>query len=466
MKFDQKIDIEIKRHTADIGFNFDPETFDFLLSEGKLLLILDGFDEIPDKKRKKVALELESIATKYTKSRILVSSRPNAGINNSWKFRNYKIDDLHINDQLKFVKHVFKAQESCDDILRLLKTENLISKVTITPLLLTLFMITYHVRRFQPDSIIEFYSMIFPTMLYRHDRMKLGFNRERLSKLTDYQFQRCFESLSFISLKENKARFNRRTFLNYVQTVIRSENFVKDIEDKIVDDLMNITSLIVSDGFDEYSYVHKSIQEYFAATYLKEIEINKREIFYSRVSKNIDTFRHWENVLNFLKIIDNYAYTKYFFYSYRKKFLGIKSKNNVVLNKRRFNELISPETTALVTEEGEILEIKWGGSIFATIEPKYAQLIRNDIEHRLEKYEKEFALFLALCDLDKYEKYQESEEFIVPLLEVLSTNMDILDEIRENVASNIKNSPYVRDVLNEETRIAKSDNLKDLILNL
>ncbi|TOB74529.1 hypothetical protein CGJ99_23330, partial [Vibrio parahaemolyticus] len=67
----------------------------------------------------------------------------------------------------------------------LLDSSNFLSEVTVSPLLLTLFAITYNSRQFKPDSLSEFYSLIFPTMLYRHDRMKVGFERERKSNLTD-----------------------------------------------------------------------------------------------------------------------------------------------------------------------------------------------------------------------------------------------------------------------------------------
>ncbi|MEJ2268083.1 MAG: hypothetical protein P8X70_03335, partial [Nanoarchaeota archaeon] len=93
----------------------------------------------------------------------------------------------------------------------------------------------------------------------------------------------------------------------YLKAFIISDNeLIREGLDNILNDIVNITSLIISDGYDEYSYVHKSIQEYFAATYLKETTLNQREVFYSKVSESYDVFRVWENVLVFLKIIDSH----------------------------------------------------------------------------------------------------------------------------------------------------------------
>ena len=195
-------------------------------------------------------------------------------------FEKHIIKTLSKEQQTEFVNHIYKNGDQAEAINKILTTSSFLTEVTNTPLLLTLFTITYNARQFKPDSLAEFYRLIFPTMLYRHDRLKIGFERERKAGLTDYQMERVFEDLSFLSLNNNSPRFSASNFRVFLESVAQLESISENLEDLLIDDITSITALIIRDGFDYYSFSHKSIQEYFAAVFLSKLSDEKKNSFY------------------------------------------------------------------------------------------------------------------------------------------------------------------------------------------
>lgn len=259
LKYQKKLKEELMEAIEDLGVKLDNSLFDFLAKSEKIILFLDGFDEVPNSERAQVARELETIVRTYPDLSIVVSSRPDSGMGSSFYFAKRKISPMLLDTQKNFVNYLYKTDKQSESINNILSNSIFISEVTTTPLLLTLFTITYNARQFKPDSLAEFYSLIFPTMLYRHDRMKIGFERERKAGLTDYQMQRLFDSLSFLSLNDNNTRFSTFLFQSYLEKAATLERLPENIEDLLIEDITNITALIVRDGFDEFSFTHKSI---------------------------------------------------------------------------------------------------------------------------------------------------------------------------------------------------------------
>jgi len=250
LKYKNKLKDDLMEAIEDLGVKLDLTLFDFLAQSEKILLLLDGFDEVPNNERARVTRELETIARTYPKLRMIISSRPDSGMGSSFYFSKRKISPMKLETQQDFVKHLPKIGRQSESINKILVSSRFISEVTTTPLLLTLFTITYNARQFKPDSLAEFYTLIFPTMLYRHDRMKIGFERERKAGRTDYQMQRLFDSISFLSLCDNNTQFSVSQFQRYLENAAKLERLPDNIEDLLIDDITNITALIIRDGFN------------------------------------------------------------------------------------------------------------------------------------------------------------------------------------------------------------------------
>ena len=448
----------------DFGIALNADVFEYLAESEKIVFVLDGFDEIPNSERYRAAQELETMARTYPKLRIVVSSRPDSGMGSSVYFSKRIIKNLSPQCQVDFVKHIYSDGDQAVAINNLLSQNSFLAEVTNTPLLLTLFTITYNARQFKPDSLAEFYSLIFPTMLYRHDRLKIGYERERKAKLTDYQMQRLFEALSFISLKNNKTRFPSTLFRVYLENSSRLERIGEDLEDKLIDDITSITALIVRDGYDSYSFSHKSIQEYFSAVFLARMSDNRKERFYSLVMTDFNEYRKWQNSLTFMSIIDEGNYIKYFLVPFRRNSLNMDLYGNVKITYKSLMTMVGSDSKVLVGEDGDILEYYWGDTIYSSLYKEYSEFSRGLVKRYIEKSKAKVASFISFCDSNAFEKYQYDDRTFIITIDAFMKGEKLQKKACKYISEEFKSSELMEELRVLEAGLEVSENIADELL--
>ncbi|MGN5149345.1 NACHT domain-containing protein [Aeromonas enteropelogenes] len=464
LKYEGRLKDELMNAIEDLGVKLDNSLFEFLAKSEKIVFFLDGFDEVPNKDRSRIARELETIVRTYPDLRIVVSSRPDSGMGSSFYFSKRKISPMSLNTQRDFVKHLYKSDQHAENINNILSNSGFISEVTTTPLLLTLFTITYNARQFKPDSLSEFYSLIFPTMLYRHDRMKIGFERERKAGLTDYQMQKIFDSLSFLSLHENNSRFTTYIFQRYLCNAAKLEGLPENIEDLLIDDITSITALIVRDGFDEFSFTHKSIQEYFAAVFISRLNESKKSGFYRLVINDFNEFRKWQNTLAFLETIDERNYKKHFLIPYKKKALCLDINQKVNISYPSLVNLIGVDTKIRVDETGKLKEMYWGDTFSSVLYIQYSNFAKKAILDYLMMVKSKIADFLSYCDDSDYESFQNFDGEFVILADRFLKGCRLQKDVSEYLSGKFEKSIFKTEVLNMENELCKSDKITNEIL--
>jgi len=464
LKYAKKLKDEFMGAIEDLGVKLDNSLFDFLAKSNKIILFLDGFDEVPNKERARVARELETIVRTYPDLRIVVSSRPDSGMGSSFYFSKQVISPMLLNTQKKFVNHLYQADKQSESINNILSNSNFISEVTTTPLLLTLFTITYNARQFKPDSLSEFYSLIFPTMLYRHDRMKIGFERERKADLTDYQMQRLFDSLSFLSLNDNNTRFPTNLFQRYLDDAAKLERLPEDLEDLLIDDITSITALIVRDGFNEFSFTHKSIQEYFASVFISRLSDVRKTGFYNLVINDFNEFRKWQNTLVFLETIDERDYTKYFLIPYKKKALCLNGDSNINVNYPSLMKLLGSDSKMRVNETGKLKELYWGDTLSSVLYVQYSEFTKKIIGNYLKTKKIMIAEFLSYCDESDFINFQKLDGDFVIVIDKFFKENRLQKKVSKYLSSEFELSSFKAEVLDMEAELYTSDKATDEIL--
>lgn len=464
LKFESTLREELIFAINELGVSLDSSIFEHLALSGKIILFLDGFDEIPNDKRSKIARELENIARAFPDLRIVVTSRPDSGMGSSVYFYKLKIDPMSLPIQIEFIEHIYKSKQQSESINSILNSSTFLSDVTTSPLLLTLFSITYNARQFKPDSLSEFYSLIFPTMLYRHDRMKVGFERYRSSGLTDYQMQRLFDSLSFLSLNDNHTRFSANKFRKYLEDASKIERLSENLEDALISDISDITALIVRDGFDYYSYTHKSIQEYFSAAFIYRLSESKKSKFYKMVIDNIHEFRKWQNVLSFLNTIDERNYTKYFLIPYKRHTLCLNLNGNVSINYNSLLTLIGRDSRIKVDENGNVMEFYWGDTLSSVLYIEYSTFAKHIVSDYFKSICKETAEYISYCDQEDYENFQTFDGYFVTSIDYIIKGISKQKEICKKISHLFERSKFKSEVLSLERELNMADKITDQIL--
>ena len=85
---------EIYSSLKALDLDVDNELFSGLATSGRLLLLLDGFDEIAEAQVQRVISEIEDLSALEGIIRIVVSSRPDSGLEASPHFQVISLDDL------------------------------------------------------------------------------------------------------------------------------------------------------------------------------------------------------------------------------------------------------------------------------------------------------------------------------------------------------------------------------------
>lgn len=291
------------------GIGGGASIFSYLAANGKIALVLDGFDEIPIELVKSAVFAIEQLRTKNNELRLIISSRPYHAAQNLQGFNVYALAELAKADYEVFLRKI--VPESVDRFsvtAAISHAPESIKGIITTPLMLTLLVLVYKNEREIPSTLPIFFDKLFNTVFTGHDRLKAGFRRDHLTGLSESKIQTLFDAFCMtimqlggdrtISLYDFKKAFS--IALKYApDSKCEMEHFRKDI--------INTTCLMLEDGFDETTFLHKSIMEYHAASFIKNAPDSTACKFYKIAPSNM---MNWETVLLFLSSIDSYRYGK------------------------------------------------------------------------------------------------------------------------------------------------------------
>jgi hypothetical protein len=292
----------------DIDNNID--VFDYLARSGKVTLLLDGFDEINTALVPEAIARLEFLCEKYNDLKIIITSRPSSEIQKSRFFKNVTLAGLKNDDQRGFLRKLNLSNDKVKKIFFAISENSQdIAELITTPLMLTLLVMVYESEKEIPSEIPEFFDKLFTTVFTQHDKLKAGFVREHHSGLSERKLQLLFEAFCFFvafagmgrsltSEKFNEAFENAKKYSNGINC--EEESFKKDI--------VKVSCLMLEDGYDMLTFLHKSISEYFAAAYISRVSEGTAEKFYKRVS---NSYLEWSEILRYLEKIDPYKFSKF-----------------------------------------------------------------------------------------------------------------------------------------------------------
>lgn len=312
---------------SSIGIVNDKLVIEYFLRRGKLVFLLDGFDEIDAELRSATIRTIEEYRHNYKNIKIVVSSRPNSDIQHSTIFEVTRIKVLNHDDRKALINRLVDDVATKDMLLAALEGKCKIEDVLITPLLVTLLIITYKSESEIPENLSEFYRSLFNTLLKRHDKTKPGYKRQRKTEIGNVEFERVFENLCFSSLNNYKLSLSECELHDFCKSALMAQNIDNVKPESYMHDLVNITCLLLLDG-TKYYYLHKSIPEYFAAQKIAgDKNTTHKALFYEQLRNN-EIPENWYQSIYFLSEIDEYNYVKELLLPYYYRTFRL-SKNDV-----------------------------------------------------------------------------------------------------------------------------------------
>lgn len=314
-----------------------------LLSSGDFIIFFDGYDELALNKKENVTRDICNITKKYKKNKYILTSRPLVNIDMLEHFHNYQVCEMNLDEITLFVKKQFSQteQELADKIIATIKNED--SKIyhsfLSNPLLLSMFIITYQSDSNVPQKRSDYYYQVFNTLYSVHDTSsKLGFVRDRKTKLLKENFIDLLKRFSFKAFLSQKYAFSEEYFSTEMQNIKTDLNLTFSNDDLLFDLEVSI-GILTQDGLD-ITYPHRSLQEYFAALFVTSLtHENKLKIYQhlqTRCESSFGTFVVYDylNFYSLLSEMDQTNFIKYFFIpilkSSKQKVCNLKNSDSIV----------------------------------------------------------------------------------------------------------------------------------------
>jgi hypothetical protein len=293
-----------------LGITINDEIFHVLADSGKVLLLLDAFDEIPEEIKSQVLTDIEDLSHKYDKLRIIITSRPNQSIERSNLITAVNLDNLQGNEYKDVINKLADGKKWAKELVDHIEKKAVhVRDLLCTPLMVTLLVLSYKSFQKLPSKLSEFYDSLFQTLLQRHDGSKPGYTRQKKCNLDDSEYRQIFETLCILCKKSGLQTFSSKKIDELAKSAIESCN-TKLSSAKYLDDIIKITCLILKEG-DEHRYIHKTVQEYYTSSYIQKKPETWADTFYRKISSS-RAEELWQQELEFLMEIDSYRYNKYY----------------------------------------------------------------------------------------------------------------------------------------------------------
>ncbi|AFY37634.1 putative signal transduction protein with Nacht domain [[Leptolyngbya] sp. PCC 7376] len=260
--------------------SFAGDQLDYALKKGKIILILDGFDEVNRDRKEVVEREIIEIAGHYENVLLVCSTRPDDRFISWEEFHTYQVLPL---DKVKALNLIRKMRFDATIKSNFIKAldANLYDKhksFASNPLLLTMMLLTYEQIAEIPEKIHLFYHEAFSTLFHKHDAFKSSYRRKTYTGLSIDDFAKLLSTFSLLSYSQEKYSFSRDELIELLKASKKISKIIAE-EENILNDLLFSVCILQKDGL-KYTFTHRSFQEYFTALFLTNFNsCQKYELF-------------------------------------------------------------------------------------------------------------------------------------------------------------------------------------------
>lgn len=279
-----------------ISSSFKKEQLDYALKLGKVLVILDGFDEVNSEDRENIEKEILYLSNNYHGVKILLSSRFDNRFSSWEEFYQYKVLELDKDKALSLINKLDYDEQVKQPFLEELDKTLYQSHESFAsnPLLLTMMLLTYEQIAEIPSKIHLFYEQAFLTLFNKHDSLKSMYKRKSFSQLPLDDFKRCLEAFCILSYCDRLYSFEENEINKYlVNSIVVSGVNTKSHD--FLNDLLDSVCILQRDGLG-FTFTHRSFQEYFTAQFIVNKVTDKKYDLLDRIFN-----LNWrDNILNMI----------------------------------------------------------------------------------------------------------------------------------------------------------------------
>ncbi|CAN1209389.1 Histidine kinase [Tumidithrix helvetica PCC 7403] len=296
--------IRVKRRVLDTVLKPNAKAIETLLLQGRMLVLLDGLDEVSGKHGKTILREIEKFTENYPRNQIVLTCRIAAKEYTFDQFTEVEIADFDEQQIATFAKNwFFEKDVKAEDFLTELKKINRVEELATSPLLLTLLCLTFEESGSFPNNRSELYKEGLDALLAKWDA-KRGIRRDSVyNSLSVKKKQDMLSQIALTTFEKRDYLIKQNHLESYICDYIRNAANAKTDDEGLHFDsevvLKEIEAqhgLFVERAKGIYSFSHLTFHEYFAARQILS-PINPKKLYTSlqKLIRNI-TDRRWHEV--------------------------------------------------------------------------------------------------------------------------------------------------------------------------
>lgn len=273
---------------------FDKEVLESLFIAGGFVIFLDGYDEISSKNKPFVTRNIQDFEAKAPDNKYILTSRPEEELACFGAFQEFRIRELKKDESYDLLKKYDLDGETSQQLIAKLKTGrySMINEFLKNPLLVSLLFAAFDFKQTIPLKKHIFYRQVFDAYFDSHDFSKGdSYVHEKKSNLDIDDFDKVLRKIGFDCLKKQKIEFEKDELLAIIDKAKASYSNLNFSSMSLLHDLLKAVPLFCQDGM-YYKWVHKSLQEYFAAEFIYKDSKNNQDAILTALykSKKLDLY--------------------------------------------------------------------------------------------------------------------------------------------------------------------------------
>ncbi|WP_348257384.1 NACHT domain-containing protein [Leptolyngbya sp. AS-A6] len=299
-----KPNISIKAVIAEeletCGFPYSEDLTELFLKNGKLLVLLDGLDEVPTANLDHVLREIRSLVDRYSDNRYIASCRVAAYTFGGFtRFKDVAMAAFEDEQIQQFIKNWFQKErdaetntaERCWQLLNSPEYQAA-KELAQTPLLLTLLCVVYDDYQDFPKKRHALYGEALDVLLRKWASEKRIQRNPIYQELSTELELDMLAEIAYTSFVDDQLFFSKDRLINQIREfLINNLNAPGHLDaETVLKEIEIQQGILVERARDAYSFSHLTFQEYLTAKCI----VDNQKI--DQLVRNHLTEQHWREV--------------------------------------------------------------------------------------------------------------------------------------------------------------------------
>ncbi|MBD2212042.1 NACHT domain-containing NTPase [Nostoc linckia FACHB-104] len=246
---------------------------DKLLRQGKVLVLLDGLDEVREEDTKRVLRQIRDISDKFHTNQFVITCRIAAKEYTFERFTEVEVADFDEEQIAIFAQNWFQLSDSvnAEKFIQKLEENKPIQEMASSPLLLTLLCLVFGESADFPNNRSELYKEGLDILLKKWDA-KRNIKRDQVyQNLSLQRKEDLLSQIALITFEQKNYFFKQKTvelyIANFIQGLDKTSNELNLEQDSqvILKSIAAQHGLLMETATGVYCFSSRTLQAYFAA---------------------------------------------------------------------------------------------------------------------------------------------------------------------------------------------------------